>query len=167
MKQNMTEIQTELEKSEEQAYISRSIDEVMLEMGYSLIGQRSVTKKSGKKFRNELYTFSEGTAVNITYSASGQITMELAGLDLSDRLPDADESRLLCEEMESFCGKFTEFERRLAEKGVFSKHISILPPSSEYAQIINTNDYQMNQTASYTEIKSRRRTGSRKSGRME
>ena len=40
----------------EQAYISDCIDEVMEEMGYSVLGSREVTKKNGKHFRNELYT---------------------------------------------------------------------------------------------------------------
>ena len=39
-------------------------------------------------------------------------------------------------------GKFTEFEKRLAEKGVICKdRLLHLPPSAEYAQIINTTEY--------------------------
>ena len=58
-------------QAEEQAYISNAIEEVMMEIGYQLIGNRSVTKKNGRRFRSELYTFSEGTAVNITHSSNG------------------------------------------------------------------------------------------------
>ncbi len=161
------EIHSSADKSDEQEYISRAIDDVMTEMGYKLIGNRSVTKKSGRKFRSELYTFSEGTAVNITHSSNGQITMELAGLDSADRLPTDDESNVLCAEMESFCGSFSEFEKRLAKKGVISRHISILPPSSEYAQIINLNDYEINRNASYSELNAGRINTSSKAERME
>lgn len=161
------EIRTASIQADEQEYISRTIDEVMTEMGYKLIGDRTVTKKSGRKFHSELYTFSEGTAVNITRSSNGQITMELAGLDSSDRQPTDDESDVLCSEMESFCGAFSEFERRLAEKGVISKHISILPPTSEYSQIINVNDYKICSNASYTELRTNKITGVEKAKRME
>ncbi len=154
-------------KADEQEYISKTIDEVMIEMGYDLIGDRTVTKRSGRQFHSELFTFSEGTAVNITRSSNGQITMELAGLDYSDRQPTDDESDVLCAEMESFCGAFSEFEKRLAKKGVISKHISILPPTSEYAQIINLNDYELSGNADYTELKANKKTGTEKAKRME
>ena len=154
-------------KADEQEYISRSIDEVMTEMGYKLIGNRSVTKKSGRRFHSELYTFSEGTAVNITHSSNGQITMELAGIDSNDRMPTDNEADALCTEMESFCGAFSEFEKRLAEKGVMSRHISIMPPTSEYAQIINVNDYELTSTADYSELSVNRRVQTEKSKRME
>ena len=47
--------------------------QVMREMGYHVVGRREVVKKSGRKFRNELYHFSEGAVVNITYATNGQI----------------------------------------------------------------------------------------------
>lgn len=136
-------LEAEILREKEQSYISASIDEVMEDMGYRLVGGRSVVKKSGRRFRSELYSFSEGTVVNVTYSDSGSITMELGGADSSDRLPDAEETERLTEDMRSFCGKFREFERRLAEKGVTAEHISLLPPEEAYAQVINISDYDM------------------------
>lgn len=167
LKKLISDVHLAIEKSDEQEYISRSIDEVMMEMGYKLIGDRSVTKKNGRKFYSELYTFSEGTAVNITRTSNGQITMELAGIDTADRQPTDIETSALCAEMESFCGAFSEFEKRLAKKGVISKHISILPPTSEYAQIINVNDYEVCDTADYSELRRNKNTGTEKSKRME
>jgi len=126
----------------EQEYISACIDDVMTEMGYALIGNRNVAKKSGKRLRNEIYTFSEGTAVNITYASDGQITMELGGLDHTDRIPTYEESEKLCSEMKDFCGDFAEIEKRLAKKDVFLQdRISLSPPAPEYAAILNLDDY--------------------------
>ncbi|MBP0983132.1 MAG: hypothetical protein J6A19_05340 [Oscillospiraceae bacterium] len=139
----ISETEAKLADSDEQSYISRCIDEVMEDMGYRLIGNRSVVKKSGAQFRNELYSFAEGTAVNVTYSSNGNITMELGGTDMTDRIPDPSETDRLTEDMRSFCGRFKEFERRLQEKGIVSEHISLLPPEAEYAQIINLSDYEM------------------------
>ena len=139
----ITELEKATDSADEQSYISRCIDEVMEDMGYKLVGNRSVTKKSGRHFRNELYSFSEGTAVNVTYSDNGNITMELGGVDTKDRMPDTLETERLTEDMRSFCGQYREFERRLAEKGVVSNHISLLPPEPVYAQVINVSDYDM------------------------
>ena len=114
-----------------------SADEVMEEMGYSVLGSREVTKKNGRHFRNELYTYGEGTAVNVTYSSDGKIAMELGGIDTTDRLPDTDETKVLCDAMEDFCTDFKEIEKRLLQKGVvLADRISLLPPSADYAQII-------------------------------
>lgn len=169
LKAEIQRIKDEAADDDEQAYIAECIDEVMEEMGYSVLGSREVTKKNGKHFRNELYTYGEGTAVNVTYSSDGRIAMELGGIDVSDRLPDERETSVLCESMEQFCGDFKEIERRLLAKGVvLSERISMLPPSAEYAQIINTSDYQMTEKADKLQAKRQQRTAAkRKALRME
>jgi hypothetical protein len=138
------QMEKELVRQAEQTYISDCIDEVMAEMGYEVLGERLVTKRSGKRFRNELYSFKEGTAVNVTYASDGNITMELGGLDKIDRLPSDDEINRLCEDMEVFCDEFLEVEERLGRKGVIvGERISLLPPLREYAQVINVADYSI------------------------
>lgn len=130
-------------EADEQQYISECIDEVMQEMGYDLLGVRNAMKKSGKKFRNELYSFDEGTAVNVTYDSTGKITMELGGIDNIDRFPDNDEKKRLYSDMKNFCSDFEKIEKELEKRGVVLKHISLLPPDEAFAQIINTSEYDM------------------------
>lgn len=126
----------------EKAYIATAMNETMAEMGYDVIGQREVTKRSGKHFRNELYQYGEKTAINITYSDDGQIAMELGKLDKTDRVPTASESNFLANQMTGFCEKFAELEKRLAQKGIkLGKRIALSPPTADYAQIINSHDY--------------------------
>lgn len=157
LEKEISYLEDELYKAQEQEYISDTVDAVMEEMGYSLIGNRSVTKKSGKRFRDELYTFSEGTAVNIRYDDQGKISMELGGIDTTDRIPTDSETEKLCDDMNNFCDKFTELEKRLAEKGIVCKNrISHLPPTSEYAQIINASDYQLKQNVEIIQAERRR-----------
>lgn len=152
-------IKETVDADDEQAYISDCLDEVMEEMGYTVIGSREVTKKNGKHFQNELYTYGEGTAVNVTYSSDGRIAMELGGIDATDRLPDSHETAVLCESMENFCQDFKEIEKRLLAKGVvLADRISLLPPSAEYAQIINTTDYSMTEKAETLQAKKKRQT---------
>lgn len=131
-------------KNAEQEYISRSVDEVLREMGYEVIGQRTVRKKSGKSFKSKLLTYDDGTVVNVTEASTGQITMEIGGMDDTDRLPDANERVALRKTMEAFCKDFKEIENRLSERGVIlDSRLSMAPPEEAYAQIINYTDYEL------------------------
>ena len=146
-------LEQEIYRQQEQSYISECVDQVMAEMGYELIGSREVKKRSGKRFKNELFTFNEGTAVNVTYSPDGQIAMELGGLSREDRIPTDEESSVLTADMESFCGEFAEFERRMREKGIdLGRRIALSPPSADYATIINLNDYETDESIQVSEI---------------
>jgi hypothetical protein len=133
-----------LEWEQEQAYISQTVDEVMEEMGYRLLGSRAVVKKSGKRFHNELYHFDDETAVSVTTDERGQITMELGKMDTVDRMPAVEESHRLCLAMDEFCEDFGEIGERLGERGIMVSDLSMLPVQEQYAQIINTSEYEMN-----------------------
>ncbi len=163
LREDVSSLEQQCEQLEEQRYISESIDEVMRDIGYHVVGNREVTKKSGRKFRNELYHFSEGTVINVTYASNGQISMELGGVDNCDREPAEAECDALCDEMVEFCGEFQEIEKRLREKGVIlADRISMLPPAKEYAQIINVNDYNINETVESFETVSRNKYKNKK-----
>lgn len=137
----------------EQTYISGCVNEVMAEMGYDLVGNRAVTKRSGKKFKNELFSYSDGTAINVTYDSEGQIAMELGGIDRADRVPTSDETNALCEDMESFCTDFKVFEEKLKAKGVsIRSRVSMSPPAAEYATIINVDDYNITTVKPISEL---------------
>ena len=142
-----------IRNQDEQAYISRCVDEAMQEMGYAVAGDREVVRRNGKRFRNELYLFGEGTAVNVTYSSDGQITMELGGTSAHDRLPTEAESASLASAMRTFCDDYYEIERWLRKKGIVTKRISVLPPDAQYAQIINVSDYNLSAEVSEYETK--------------
>lgn len=140
----VNELECVVENEAQQRYISETVDEVMLEMGYEVIGHRSVHKKSGRSFKSKLLTYEDGTVVNVTESSDGRITMEVGGTDDNDRLPDANERVALRKTMESFCRDFHEIEQRLATHGVIvGDRISMAPPEEAYAQIINFSDYEL------------------------
>ena len=149
----VSELEAIIVRQKEQSYIADCVDEVMADMGYDLIGRREVRKKSGRQFKNELYQFGEGTAVNITYSSEGQISMELGGIAREDRIPDEEETAALTQEMEKFCGEFSEFEKRMKAKGVIvGDRIALMPPTAEHAAIINVNDYEVEAGKQITEM---------------
>lgn len=139
-----TKMKIEFDKHNEETYITDSINLVMEEMGYTIFGSKDVVKRSGKHFHSELFYFDEGTAVNVTYSSDGKITMEIGGISNEDRLPNNLEINKLCDEMELFCNDFSKIEKKLLQKGIVIKNrISILPPDAQYAQIVNVSDYNL------------------------
>lgn len=161
------ETEEALQFRDEQAYISRCIDEAMQEMGYSVLGNREIVKRNGKRFRNELYLFDEGTAVNVTYSDDGQITMELGGMSTEDRIPTGLENTSLVSDMRTFCDDYYEIEKRLKKKGIVTKRISILPPDAQFAQIINVSDYNLcTDISEYRSQKGKRQTATNKAWKI-
>lgn len=166
--ERIKETEETIQHWDEQAYISRCVDKAMQEMGYSVVGNREVVRRNGKRFRNELYLFDEGTAVNVTYSSDGQITMELGGISTDDRLPTEAESADLAADMRAFCDDYYEIERRLRKKGIVTKQISILPPEEQYAQIINVSDYSLSADVSEYEAKdTKKHTAKSKTQRID
>ena len=158
LREDVKSLEQQYEQLEEQRYISESFNEVMKDMGYHVVGSREVTKKSGRKFRNELYSFSEGTAVKVTYASNGQISVELGGIDVCDREPTDAECNVLCDEMAAFCDEFPEIEKRLLAKGVvLASRISMLPPAEEYAQIINIDAFDREEKTENFEAFSKKR----------
>ena len=126
-----------LEKKE----IQIGLNEVMEELGYHVLAEKETVRKSGKKIHEEVFSFGEGTAVNIT-EAEGQITMEIVGLDTSTRMPDETEEDYLEEEMVTFCAAHREIEEKLKERGIVLKNrIQMNKPSKEYARILNITAY--------------------------
>lgn len=162
LKSEIKRIKESVKKDDEQAYIRDCLDEVMEEMGYVVIGSRNVKKKSGKQFRDELYTYGNGTAVNVRYSSDGRIAMELGGVSDVDRQPTQQEVSALCGSMTKFCDDFTEIQKRLLEKGIVSTKITHLPATAEYAQIINKSEYKMTQNVSNFNTKKKHRNALRK-----
>ena len=149
----LTELKGETEKLQEeefrrkeQSLIKEEIDDAMRSLGYDVIGSRTVQKKNGIQFRNELYQYADDSAINITYSSAGQITMELGMLDVKDRIPTAEEADEIRKQMNTFCEDFSLLEEELRKRGILvGKRIALLPPDTAFAQIINTADYEMKQ----------------------
>lgn len=128
----------------QEEYIRDAVDDVMQhELGYQLIGNCSVAKRSGTRLKHALYRFGDGTAIDVTF-ANGQIAMEVGGLANEDRLPQEDEVEKLCLTMEEFCTEFPRIEKQLRDRGVIvEQRIHHAPPTAAYAQMINLSDYAL------------------------
>lgn len=140
-------ISLEEEKAKEKAtqeYIHTTLNAVMADMGYPILGNKEVLKRNKTHFKSDLYRYSEDTAINITYNDNGQISLELGKLDRKSRIPSREEENYLENKMIQFCGHFKEIEHRLNRYGVeLDKRIAMTPPTKDYAQIINIEGYHL------------------------
>ena len=131
------------QKQAEDNYVKEAITEVMNEMGYQIIGDAKDTVDD--YLSNAIYQFDENTAIALTLDTNGNISMEIGSLDDCDREPDAKEAVQLKADMDRFCSKHKEFKERLTKKGVNLTIVHELPPSTEYAQVFNLNDYDVSE----------------------
>ena len=134
-------LEKEYMQMQEQIEVAKAFDEVMEEMGYHVLGKKTITKKSGGKVENTVFSFGDGTGIHVMDSGQ-RITMEVIGIEDESRVPDAAEKDYLKKEQEFFCESFVEIEKALKKKGVVLKNrLRMLPPSEEYAMVMDMNGY--------------------------
>ena len=121
--------------------VMRTVDEVMRDMGYDLIGSREFTRKNGKTYSNKLFVYDQGTAISVMQSSDGMLTMELGGLDHEDRLPSDAEASKMSDQMVTFCTDYKRITDELIRRGLDIKRVSMPAPDPQYATIINLDDY--------------------------
>ena len=129
-------------KQSEERYIRQSIDEVMEELGINFIGHG---KEDNGVSKSTLYRFNDSTAVGVTVNSTGEIAMEVGGMDTTDREPTAQEATKLEKDMSSFCQRYKKIREKLEEKGIRMVTNYELPPVSEYSLIHNLRDYDIDE----------------------
>lgn len=143
LREETIRIEAELLALREAEIVRKEIEAVMEEMGYHVIGSREAERR-GTVIRHQVFSYGDGTAIDVM-ETNGHISMEVVGLENSDRVPTEKESIALEEEMVSFCDDFDELEVMLRERSgiVVKKRHSKLSPSREYAKLLNISNFQM------------------------
>ncbi|MGN1020532.1 MAG: hypothetical protein ACI4O7_09150 [Aristaeellaceae bacterium] len=142
----------------ERACIHEALDDAMRGMGYRLIGDRVVVRpKTGRQVKHQLYSLQDGTAVDVTFMDNGQISMELGGIAHTDRLPTAEESAALTEDMQHFCQDYAQLEQRLVAQGIQADRLSVMPPEAQFARIINADRYALTEAVTDYETRTAHR----------
>jgi hypothetical protein len=109
----------------------------MEELGINFIGHG---KDDNGVSKSTLYRFNDSTAVGVTVNSTGEIAMEVGGMDTTDREPTAQEATKLEKDMSSFCQRYKKIREKLEEKGIRMVTNYELPPVSEYSLIHNLRD---------------------------
>lgn len=137
-------LQVEAECLLERQYIATQFNEILKEMGYNLLGQKANSINNDTFYTNRLYSYENGNVASVTFSSSGQISIEIGSVDNVSREPSKQEAMKQVKSMEKLCEDLPEIEERLAERGIMLKQrIAMQPAVPEVAQIFNGKDYNI------------------------
>ena len=119
-------------------------NEILKEMGYNLLGQKANSISKDVYYTNRLYSYENGNVASVTFSSSGQISIEIGSVDNVDRQPSKQEAIKQVKSMERLCEDLPLIEEKLAERGIILKQrIAMQPAVEEVAQIFNGKDYNI------------------------
>lgn len=113
------------------------------DFGYEYIGEKC---ESLKVFR-EAYRVHGNVILHVIYDSTGRITMEVAVEDDCEREPSRQETDMLVEEQFSFCEAFEEIFRLINENGLALRKEQLFPCSPDFAQVINTAEFDKSAAA--------------------
>lgn len=128
----------------ERQYIATQFNSILKEMGYNLLGQKANSINNDVFYTNRLYSYENGNVASVTFSSSGQISIEIGSVDNVDRQPSKQEAIKQVKSMERLCEDLPLIEEKLAERGIILKQrIAMQPAVEEVAQIFNGKDYNI------------------------
>lgn len=131
----------QVEQMQNQLIYTASLD-VLSEMGYELIGDNTLTKKSGITVKSTLLRLDNDTAINLTSTSNGQYTFELVGVNNDGHYPTEAEITKLFELMCSKCHvDFATFKSKLAQKGILMNDTNERTPDVSYCRSKKIGDY--------------------------
>jgi len=131
----------QVEQMQNQLIYAASLD-VLSEMGYELIGDNTLTKKSGITVKSTLLRLDNDTAINLTSTSNGQYTFELVGVNNDGHYPTEAEITKLFELMCSKCHiDFATFKTKLTQKGIIMNNMNERTPDISYCRTKKISDY--------------------------
>jgi hypothetical protein len=117
--------------------LMKKVRESLEELGYAYLGER----EENLDFYRELYRLNEETVLHVIYDSTGKITMEVAAFDTKDRPPHQREVDRLVKEQEKFCTEYEKIFHLINAHGLAMKKEAMYPPSPDFAQVINTSEF--------------------------
>jgi len=162
------EMQEEYQKKDEMDFIADQINEVMLEMGYSFVTSKVLTKKDQGETEFSLYKESEASGIAVYTDQTGAVMMRMTVLGNSTDISEADREFSYQSQID-FCSRHSDLVEALAQRGVYLKQKSYKAPGKEHTFKVNTNSQNASVVNNNAEKqtqkidrRARRRAGSKK-----
>ncbi len=129
----------------ERQYIASAFNDILIEMGYNLLGQKSKSVNSKTFYCNRIYSYNNGNVASVVFSSDGQISIEIGKLKNNTNLTNQ-EIDLQIKSMEKLCEDLPIIEQKLQEKGIYlNERILMQPVDKEFAQTFNANEFNIKQ----------------------
>ncbi|WP_139488213.1 hypothetical protein [Brevibacillus dissolubilis] len=139
LESQITALQEQLRKKEEQEYIAETVNEVMRELGYEIIATDTIQTPKRNVLHN-MYGLADNTAVNVMTSDNGSILFEVTGYSDEPRELTSRDKLQIKESMELFCTNYSAVREKLMEKGIVIANENLAPPDEKYARIVDTRN---------------------------
>lgn len=123
-------------KRDEMDYIADQINEVMVDLGYTFVTSRVLTKNDNAEMDFSLYQADEETGIAVYTDQSGAVMMRMTVLGDDPDISDADREFSYQRQID-FCAGHPEIVDALAERGVYLKQKSYKAPDKAHTYKMN------------------------------
>ena len=131
-------------------YIKDAINETMAELGLPILATKVQPNSDNTTLNKFLVQFKDDTAIDVTVTEDGHISMEVGLMDNYYRGVTPEEAAHFSLEASKFCEKYKLLQQKLEEKGVILDEGETYPPTSAHAKIIDVSDYNLEVTKNNT-----------------
>ena len=138
-KGTVKQLKEKLMRKVEQEEIAKSIDKVMKEMGYEIIGE----KHSMSTSRSKLFLFDDYAGLEFTQQKNGNIRIQVVGLSDEDKTPVETEVDELYKQQVAFCKEYDSIIEALKKEGVVIKPGTVIrcPPDRAFCEFVDVTEY--------------------------
>lgn len=114
LKEKVTEFENEIKQKTMSQYISNSLNKVMTELNYNIMGDE-IVQKSSQALTKEYYDFSETSALSVATSNNGAVLFEVMGKQ--KELTDLNK-KAVKNDMDRFCPDYKKIREKLKKYGI-------------------------------------------------
>ena len=126
---------SQLQKINNNELISETIDEVMEELGYSVIAAEHISSPK-REVEHHVYQFNNSNVINAFTSDNGSILFEVTGVKVNNDLSSMEKLKIK-EGMDEFCDVYPKISRELENRGVTISLKTVFPADTKYARALN------------------------------
>lgn len=128
-----------IEYYEQREYMRRATEEVLASFGYRFYGSADVKRDDGR-LTHMLFEGEDGSAVSMTASTDGRISMSFGGLDDTGRTPTVAERAAIHARNVAFCAHRSALVRAFAQYGILLDEEGVFDPMEEEAAVFGRDE---------------------------
>lgn len=139
LKKEMERQALRLKKKDESNYVIQSINEVMQELGYELLGSE-IMENSRMSTQHDIYEFDGGNVINIYTADDSSVLFEVTGVKEDNQELTKIQKVKIKEGMEKFCSQYDVILQKLKDRDIQFEYQSLKEPDIKYARAISLDN---------------------------
>ncbi len=143
LQQEIKKLRYLFRKQDEMDYIANQINEAMVELGYTFVVSKVLTRKNGGEMDFSLYEADDETGIAVYTDQSGAVMMRMTVLGDDPAITD-DDREFSYQRQIDFCAGHPDLVEALAARGVFLKQKEYKEPDRNHTYKIDRKAYKGN-----------------------